>query len=259
MVQYLLQRLQIFSCIVVLLSAGCAHKSLITQKLPLISHAHIGHALTAWRGTPNEQGIFVVAEDETQIAINESTKAIDTRLNKSTVDGHLSNVLHALDPDTQPNGTGLGYGAINALNEATDHMLYASQSNDASQNMVHMVNEFNDSQIHVSNKMNLAVEITHLARKTSGQEQRELLEHLQQTLNTTLNGADKNQDGKIGSTSQEIGLLQLREIISTGLRKEVPAYHPVGKKYLLGLVRLPNGNWAYRFDSTNKRRSRGYR
>ena len=254
MVQYFLNRNYIFACALVLLTAGCAHKSLVSQKLPLISHAHVGHALTAWHGTPDEQGLFVVAESETQIAINETRKALKAATNRPLINEHLSNALHALDPYLQPKGKGLGYGAIRALDEATDHMLYASQSKDASENMVRMVHRFNDSQVNVSNKMKLAVEVIHLARKAKGHEQQELLTHLQNTLHATLDGEDKDQNGEIGSTPQEIGLLQLREIISEGLRHEVPAYEPVGKKYLLGLVRLSNGNWAYEFEATNNRK-----
>ena len=220
-----------------------------------MSHAHIGHALTAWGATPDEQGLFVVAETETQIAIKESEKAIEDKTNKDAVDIHLSNILNVLNPDA---GAEQNYGAIHALSEAADHMLYASQSNDASDNMVSMVTEFNDTQVFVANKLNLAKEIAHLAQNSTGQEQQDLLTHLQNTLYAVLDGDDKNQDGVVDANSKEAGLLQLREIISTGLRKEVPAYHPVGKKYLLGLVRLPNGSWAYRFDASNKRRQLGY-
>ena len=145
-------------------------------------------------------------------------------------------------------------GQLEPLNEATDHMLYATQAKDSSENLVIMVGKFNDSQIVVANNMKLAVEIIHLARQTTGQEQQELVNHLQSTLHAVLNGKDMDQDGVIGSIPRETGLLQLREIISIGLRNENPAYHPVGKKYLLGLVRLPNGSWAYKFDSTNSRK-----
>ena len=236
------------------LLTGCAGQSFISQKYPLVSHAHVGHALTAWHGTPDEQGLFVVAEKEIQIAIDETNKAIEFGTKRPTTNGHLTNALHALDPNIQAYGKGLGYGAIKALNEATDHMLYAAQSKDASENLINMVNEFNDSQVIVSNKMKLAVEVVHLARQTTDQEKQELLIHLQNILNAVLDGEDKDQDGIVGSSPKEIGLLQLRKIISRGLRNEVPAYQPVGKKYLLGLVRLPNGNWAYKFDATNKRR-----
>ena len=251
-------KIQIFFAVVALVLASCASESLVSQRLPLISHAHVGHALTAWRGTPNEQGLFVVAEQEIQIALGETNKALKENTSTTKIRDHATNVLHTLNPKSYANGPGLDYGAIRALSEATDHMLYAAQSKDASDNLVDMVNKFNDSQVFVANKMNLAQEISRLILESSVDEQQELLRHLQSTLYSVLDGDDKDQDGNIGNLPQEYGLLQLRKIISSGLRNEVPAYHPVGKKYLLGLIRLPNGNWAYKFDSTNRRRHVGY-
>ncbi len=254
MVQFCLRKKYIFFCIFIPLIASCANKPLISQKLPLISHAHIGHALTAWRGTPGEQGLFIVAEKEIQIVLNEITKALKSNESKPEIREHLSNTLHALDPKLQLKGTGLNYGAIRSLDEATNHMLYAAQSKDASDNLKDMVAKFNDSQVYVSSKMKLAVEITQLVQQVSGPEQTELLRQLQRTLYSVLNGEDYNHDGKIDLSPDEIGLLQLRKIISKGLRNEVPAYQPVGKKYLLGLVRLPNGNWEYKFNASNSRK-----
>ena len=246
----------IFLCTLLLIVAGCANKSLVSQKLPLISHAHIGHALTSWRGTPDEQGLFVVAENEIHIALEEANKASQST-KPATISKHLSNTLYALNPKMQKQGNSHGYGAIRALSEATDHMLYAAQSKDASENLAEMVNNFNESQVHVANRMVLAVEIIQLAKKATAQEQQELIKHLQNTLHAVLDGEDTNQNGKVDA-GEETGLLQLRKIISVGLRNEVPAYQPAGKKYLLGLVRLSNGNWAYKFDSSNKRRRLGY-
>lgn len=258
MVQNSLKLAYIFISVLTIQITGCSHDTLISKKLPLMSHVHIGHALSAWGTTPDEKGLFVVAETETQIAINESTKTLEAKTNKDAVENHLTNVLNALVPENRSTGEEQNYGAIRALSEAADHMLYASQSKDASENLVRMVSEFNHAKIFVANKLNLAKEIAHLAQKSTGQEQQDLLIHLQHTLYAVFDGDDKNQDGKVDQNSKEAGLLQLREIISAGLRNEVPAYHPVGKKYLLGLVRLPNGSWAYKFDASNKRRRLGY-
>lgn len=246
-------RLYAFTCALLLIVVGCASKSLVSQKLPLISHAHIGHALTAWRSTPDEQGLFIVAESDIQFAIAETNKASKAGLSSIEINKYLTSSLFSLNPKLQKKGKNTRYGAIRALSEATDHMLYAAQSKDASDNMKQMVNEFNETQVHVTNKMMLATEIIQLSQQVTKQEQQALLEHLQQTLNSIMDGEDTNGDGEI-SNNNEAGLLQLRNIISAGLKKEVPAYQPVRKKYLLGMVRLSDGNWAYKFDASNKRR-----
>src|SRR5688572_24542919 len=87
---------------------GCAHQQ------PLISHAHVGHGLTHWQDTPGNKGLFTVAREEIDIARRETEAALiaPTGADKAT---HIKNAAHALNPDVQPSGTGLGYGAIRAL------------------------------------------------------------------------------------------------------------------------------------------------
>ena len=54
------------------------------------------------------------------------------------------------------------------------------------------------------------------------------------------------------------GLNSIAATIDDMLRRETdPSYQPVSKKYVLGLVRLPNGVWAYRLPR-RERESVGY-
>lgn len=235
-----------------LLMTGCS------QKLPLVSHAHVGHALTAWRDTPNEQGLFIVAEKETRTALDETNAAITSGQNQSKMKGHLSNVLYALNPDLVENSKGSGYGTVRALNGATDHMVFAAESDDASRNLENMAYEFAEAQVAVMNRIKLAVEVTRLAQQSHGQEQQNLLLQLRSALYGALEGEDVDHNGKIGPGQEEYGLLQLREIISTGLRNEKPTYHPVEKRYLFGLIRLPTGTWAYRFNASAAKEDTGH-
>ena len=41
-------------------------------------------------------------------------------------------------------------------------------------------------------------------------------------------------------------------------RETDPSYEPVSKRYVLGLVRLPDGVWAYRLPRRQPARSAGY-
>jgi len=241
-----------------LLISGLAILSLLlmaacSQKLPLVSHSHVGHALTAWRDTPNEQGLFIVAEKETRTALDETIAAIAADQDKVKIKSYLSNVLHALNPDLLKGGKGSGYGAVRALSGATDHMVFAAESDDASQNLKKMAYEFAEAQLGVMDRIRLAVEVAKLAQQSHDQEQQDLLLQLSSTLYGALDGEDVDHDGKIGPGREEYGLLQLREIISSGLQNEKPAYHPVEKKYLFGLIRLPTGIWAYRFNTSAAR------
>lgn len=238
------QYLKLVLILLSMLLIGCS------QRLPPVSHAHIGHALTAWRGTPDEQGLFVVAEQETRTALSESIAAIVSGQNEVELRSHLLKTLSALDPDQKHRKRGISYGAIRALSGATNHMIYASESDDASQNLKMMVLEFAEKQEVVLDRMKLAVEVARLAQQSTRQEQQDLLLQLRSTLYSILEGEDLDRDGNIGSRRDEYGLQQLRKIISRGLETETPAYQPVEKKYLLGLIRLPSGIWEYRFNAS---------
>ena len=235
-----------------LILTGC------TRAVPLISHAHVGHSLTAWRDTPGQQGLFVVAEKEVGVAYKSAKAARANQTDSLGRSRHLSNVVHALNPDRRENGDGLGYGAIRAINGAVDHMVFAAESDDASDNLIRMSARFAEASAHVTDRLRLAEKIALLAEGASEQESGRLLIELEQVLHHALDGADLDADGRVGNRYEEYGLLQLREDISRSLHNENPPYHPAGKKYLLGLVRLPSGSWAYRFDMTDKNAPRAW-
>ena len=94
----------------------------------------MGHSLTAWRDTPDEQGLFVVAEKEITIAWQQAQSARQTSATVARKD--LAGVIHALDLEHQATGPGLGYGGIRALAGAAQHIEFASTSDDASRNIV---------------------------------------------------------------------------------------------------------------------------
>jgi hypothetical protein len=222
-----------------------------SRSLPLISHAHVGHGLTAWRDTPGEQGLFVVAEKETHIALQAAENATHPGLSANQVRIHLSNVVHALDPIKRERGDGLGYGAVRALEGSMDHLIYASQSDDASANLIAMVNSFSVGAESVIARMRLATEVALLAEQVDTHERGALAGKLHQILLMAVDGEHGNGDDRTHPKAQVYGLKQLRRTLSEGLRREDPPYHPIGRRFLLGLVRLPNGEWAYRFDTSD--------
>src|SRR5688572_1286993 len=108
---------------------GCAHHQ------PLLAHAHIGHCVTSWHDTPDNRGLLEVAEQELATALHESRAALIRDICPSQKPRHLRNAVHALNPDAQHTGPGLGYGAIRALEGAIEHLEYAATSQDASRNV----------------------------------------------------------------------------------------------------------------------------
>jgi hypothetical protein len=221
------------------LLAGCG------RTLPLISHAHVGHSLTTWRDTPDEQGLFVVAEQEITIAWQQAQAARQTSATVART--HLAGVIHALDPEHQASGPGLGYGGIRALTGAAKHLEFASTSDDASRNIVQGAEVFIKQAAVVIENLRLAVDVAILSQKSSDAEISGLTAEVEQIIGRSLNGADVDGNGSIGNTDEEIGLKQMRQQLLAVLSRENPPYHPIGRRYLLGLVRMPNGRWVYQF------------
>jgi len=222
------------------LLAGCG------RTLPLISHAHVGHALTTWRDTPDEQGLFVVAEQEITIAWQQAQAARQTSATVART--HLAGVIHALDPEQQATGPGLGYGGIRALTGAANHLEFSSTSDDASRNIVRGAEAFGKQTAVVIDNLKLAVDVAILAQKSSDAEISGLTAELEQLINRSLNGADIDGSGSIGNTPEEFGLMQLRHQLEEMLARENPPYQPISRRYLLGLVKLPSGRWVYSFE-----------
>ena len=115
-----------------LTAVGCS--AAITKKSPPISHIHIGHALTGWVATPDKKGLLTTAEQESRIVLDNALKATNSNT-LSQKKQYMSNALHAVDPKTQNQGPGRGYGLIRSITESIAHIQYAASSDDASVNI----------------------------------------------------------------------------------------------------------------------------
>jgi hypothetical protein len=209
--------------------SGCVHRQ------PLISHAHIGHCLTTWHDTPDKQGLFEVARQELETARKEADDALLAGLSAAQKAEHIDNVAHALNPDMQPLGPGLDYGAIRALEGAVEHLEYAATSEDASPNIVSSVATLSDIGVAVLERLRNAA----AQAKPAGIKDLAALDKLAFDVRTLLNAAEFG-------TGTQPGFQQLRTQLDAMLARESnPPYEPVERKYVLGLVRLPNGKWGF--------------
>ena len=65
-------------------------------------------------------------------------------------------------------------------------------------------------------------------------------------LTSAAQGIDANHDGFIDATAAEAGLDQLHSQLQAMLDREAdPKYAPLPRKYLLGIVRMPDGKWIF--------------
>ena len=234
--------LQLISVLAVVLFSATA----CVQTTPLISHAHIGHALTTWHDTPDRQGLFMVAEKELDIAIRSSERALQSHPDASAVRRHLDDTLHALNPDRHFAGPGLDYGAIRALTGALEHLEFAAKSDDASSNFVSSVVTLVDQGDRVIGRMQEAEQLIVSASESAAYERDKILQV------STLLAFAKYGDRQGRAPGDESlvyvdGLESISITLDDMLKRETdPSYQPVSKKYVLGLVRLPDGVWAYR-------------
>ena len=81
---------------------------------------------------------------------------------------------------------------------------------------------------------------------------------IEQMIDRSLHGADGDGTGSIGNTAEEIGLKQMRQQLLAMLARENPPYQPIGRRYLLGLVKLPSGRWVYKFGRSGGASYLGY-
>ena len=222
------------------------------QTRPLMSHSHIGHALTTWHDTPGKRGLYVVAAKELDVAIAAADQAIASGADPRRSSKHLDNVLHALNPDLQRFGAGLDYGAIRALQGAIEHLEYAAGSEDASDNFVSSVVTLADQGDLVLARLVRAQQaIAEIDRNDPAADPglrvvRELL--------MAAKFGDPNA-APVGDTMADAdrGLVHITADLEAMLKRETdPAYEPVPRRYVLGLVRLPSGRWGYRLAAPAK-------
>lgn len=212
-----------------LLAAGC------TIKTPLVSHAHVGHAMTAWHDAPDQAGLLPVALAELEVAWSEANLACGESPRQSRA-RHVENALHALVPELQARGSGSGYGALRAFRGAVEHLEYAATSPDASLNLIASVVALSGLAEPVEAHLVAAVELSRatLAAKDLGF--RPLCVQMRDELHAALAGSER-QSGMRGFMTELEAALN---------REDDPAYTPVAKRYVLGLVRLPGGDWGFR-------------
>jgi hypothetical protein len=213
---------------------------------PSMTHAHLGHCLTSWRDTPQNRGLLDVAREEIDVAMRESDAAIAPMLSPEEKARHIDNAIHALKPDAQPLGPGLDYGALRALEGVIEHLEYASTSEDASNNVVSSVAALSELGLSVVDRLRGAVRLASSvdARDTAALDRLAL--DLHSALHSAVRGVDANGNGRIDLVAAEAGLDQMQSELQAMLKRETnPPYRPLPKKYVLGLVRLPDGKWSF--------------
>lgn len=231
----------------------------VTTQTPKISHVHVGHAMTAWRDTPNEQGLFITAEQEAIIAYEHAQYAVENAHKLTLAKTHIKHVQHAMDPGLTKQGPGLGYGFIKALDASRDHILFAADSKDASENIKSSAQLWSKNVDTIIERSKLVLALCREVLKSNADEEVIILtEEIRKLTKQNLYGYDSDGDGTIGNIKADFGIEQLKAEILAMIEKEDPPYQTVDKKYLFGLIRLPSGEWIYNLGSSSNNNTGGF-
>lgn len=222
------------------------------EKEPKMAHVHIGHAMTHWKQTPDNMGLFVVAEKEADIAFTHANMAMQKSTDLDHIKLHVANVMHAIDPKTQKKGPGLEFGQRRALSEAISHIAFAAESDDASENVKRFVESFTNNSASILERCDLIIALGEDVQKAeTSQEAVALADEIAILASANIEGIKSGGNGNEITDPNDFGLKHLRVQIEEMIDREVPPYQPVPRRYLLGVVRLPSGKWTYWWKTSN--------
>lgn len=218
------------------LAGGCAHT--IT---PRLSHAHLGHALTAWHDTPGQQGLLVLARQRADTALGEAQKA--AQASGDAARKHIANVATALAPESDGERA---YGLVRALEGAVEHIEYAAVAKDASRNIVTAGANIGAVADGVIDGYRRALTVARSADKLSGEPLHQAALDLQRGLLQLTNGSDADGDGRIALSPREAGLAQIEQRLAQAIAEERdPPFRPLPQTTLFGLLRTADGQSSF--------------
>ncbi|MEE9491895.1 MAG: hypothetical protein V3W04_00755 [Gammaproteobacteria bacterium] len=227
-----------------LLLSGCATHA------PTISHTHIGHAMTGWADTPNQDGLFIVAEKAAKSAIQAAETAAAPQAGLSSIRTSITNVINDTNRAFLTSGEVTGkrqYGVKDALTETARHIEFAANSPDSSDNIRNLGPQFSGNARFVFDRCDLITALGYeIVNSNSVEEASILSQEILKLVHANLKGNDSNGDGKTGSSPEEYGLKQLRTELQTMIDQEDPPYRTVDSWYLFNLIKLPSGDWIFR-------------
>jgi len=218
--------------IAILVVGACA----CTSTPPTIAHTHIGHAITAFDGTPGEKGLFTEAEARADEALRYANQAVEPQATMADMKRAVDQVMTATVSED--------YGLRKALVDSQSHITFAADSADASANVKDWAVRFASGVDEVVGRCDLIALLANDVRRSGNESEIRLLSARIRDL------ADANVNGGASATGavSAPGTHQLRTMLDAMIDGEDPRYVTVERWYLFHLVRLPNCDncWAWR-------------
>lgn len=184
------------------------------------SHLHIAHVLDAWNDTPDGMGLLPTAQAEAAITLQHIALALESSDLKD-IQLHIGHVAHALNPEVEANGPGLGYGVVKAAHGVAAHIGFSAASDDASDNVrahaVHVSTSAGNVVGWVEAALKFAARVKSATYRNTTQFNAGKIEKL---LRHIVNGVDANEDGSVSWEEGEGGLAQAEQHMGFMLKGE---------------------------------------
>lgn len=226
---------------------------------PPQAREHLGHLAEGFSDTPFGMGLLETALLEGEIAAAWVRVAGVDTMDLGRMQAAMLNVLHAIDPTQAPSGAGLGYGFRRAADAVGMHaeLAIASAPDSVAPALAfhgpYMTRAAQAAQARADDAVALAVRVraaqdVHAAL--------DLVDELAEAVRGMMYGEDRDGDGRIGHTEDEVGLAQAAYHLSLVYRvngAEMPTVHPHQRVDSMGLDTL-----GRQPDSIRYRRRRGF-
>ncbi|MCH9674998.1 MAG: hypothetical protein K0U93_26385 [Gammaproteobacteria bacterium] len=206
----------------VLLSVGCADTTVLHDDSSSATvHLRIDSVASAWPYTPGKQGLLTVLEQEAKLASRHSRFSLKKPADLRWTHTQLHQLRHAIDPKTENNGPGIGYGVIRAAQDIAAEMHEAVDTPGASDNVRQHALRIAAASEHIST---LATEARELAAQGLAADSptvtAQVSERIAAVLDQIVYGRDQNDDGKIDQDAPEGGVTHLRQLVATMMAGE---------------------------------------
>jgi hypothetical protein len=213
---------------------------------PSVAHVHVGHVISGHKDTPTQEGFFVLAEKKA----NDALVIVDKMDLENDGQAFLLGNIETIDQILNKDGD---YTIARALQESSNHLVFAADSPDSSASLKLGAKKFTISLQGVLSRIDLVNLYVKDAQSASDVEElRQYAEGIRQLVRENVNGVDADGNGTIGNSGEEAGLIQLREVLDEILAAESPTYRTVDRWYLFNLIRLPNGDWIFNRGKSGK-------
>ncbi|HXV59446.1 MAG TPA: hypothetical protein VEK15_02045 [Vicinamibacteria bacterium] len=179
---------------------------------PSPAHIHIGHVVKSINGPPGNVGLLIILEEEAQIAARHAELATSDLASLESMQTHVRHVRHAIDPSKETSGPGKGFGVTRAAKGVETHVLLATRSDGATENIQRHATHVATSARNVASWAELIlVESEKVLTAETAETAAPSVQRIRELAGYLLEGTDADKDGQVSWQEGEGGIAQAKE------------------------------------------------